>query len=109
MGDRNTLRFRSDLQNVIRKTLCRFPDYIDIHAVGTCADNAAKTCCSELEIHIETLFDLILVIGNRLQFSLRILVKIRIAQPLFISCSVIFHNRILLFVMDCIELGPAFI
>ena len=103
--DRHTLLLGTDLQDVIRKALRRLTDDIDIHAVGSRSDNAAKTCRAELKIHVETLFDLIFIISDRLQLSLRFLVKIRIGQPLFVPCSVIFHNSRLLFYigyMGCI-------
>ena len=95
--DRDTLLSRADLENIVRKALRCLPDNVDVHAVGACTDNSAQTGGAELEIHIETLFDLIFIIGDRLQLGLRILIKIRIAQPLFIPCPVIFHNGLLLF------------
>ena len=49
-------------QNIVCQTLCRFADGINIHTIGTGADNAAQTCGTKFKVFIKTFFDLVVII-----------------------------------------------
>ena len=73
------------------KALGRPADCINIHTVDARADDAAQARGTELQIHIEPLFDLIFIVCDGPQLIFRILVEIRVRKPLFIDLHVIFH------------------
>ena len=53
------------------KSLGRFPNRVDVHAVGARTDHTAQTACSELKILVKTLFNLLLIIPDRQKLLLR--------------------------------------
>ena len=54
------------LDDVVCQSLCGPSYYINIHAVDSCSDDSPKACGPELQIHVKTLFDLVLIAFNGL-------------------------------------------
>ena len=81
------------LDDIICQALGCAAHHIDVHAVDTSTDNAAQACSTELQIHIKTLFDFILIMLDCLQFCLCILIEIWIGQPFPVNLHVIFHKN----------------
>ena len=87
--DGNSLRFLVNLGNIVGKPLGRSSYHINIHTVGTCADDTTQACRTKLKIHIKTLFDLIFVVFDRFQFFLCRLIKVWVFKPLIIDFFII--------------------
>ena len=62
--DRHAFCRAALLDDVICQSLGRTADGVDIHPVNTCTDDAAQSCRTKLQIHIETLFNLIFIALN---------------------------------------------
>ena len=90
-GNGNALFLSALFFYIIGKALGRPADCINIHTVDARADDAAQARGTELQIHIEPLFDLIFIVCDGPQLIFRILVEIRVRKPLFIDLHVIFH------------------
>ena len=84
-----TLRSLSRFVDIIRQTLSCLSYRVNVHAVRPCPNDPSQTSGSKFEVHIKTLFFLILVICNVLKLFLRILIEIRIAQPLLVDVFVV--------------------
>ena len=81
VGDRNALLLSVLGENVVRQSLCRLTHGINVHAVRSRSDHAAQSGSTELQIHVEALFNLLLIPGDRLKLRSGRLVKIWIVQP----------------------------
>ena len=92
--DRHAFCRAALLDDVICQSLGRTADGVDIHPVNTCTDDAAQSCRTKLQIHIETLFNLIFIALNGAQFLFRCLVKVWIFQPFFVNRHVILHDSL---------------
>ena len=87
--DSNALGFLVYFCNIVGKTLCCSSYYINIHAVGTCANDTTQASRTKFKIHIKTLFDLILVVFDRFQFFFCCLVEVWVFKPLIIDFFII--------------------
>ena len=74
----NALVSAALFDDVIGKTLCSASYHINIHAVNAGTDYAAQSGRAELQVHIESLFNLILVAFYGAKLSFCGLVKIRV-------------------------------
>ena len=64
ISDCHTLGLLVYFCDVVCKTLSCSSYYIDVHAVGSGSDDSTETCGTELQIHIKTFFDLIIIFCN---------------------------------------------
>ena len=95
VGDGHALIRAALLDNVVGQPLGRPSHHIDVHAVDARADHAAQAGGSELQVHIETLFDFIFIARNGAKLFFCRFVEIGVVQPLFIDFHVILHSIIL--------------
>ena len=93
--DGNTLGFLVYLRNVVGKSLCCSSYNIDIHTVGTRADDTAQACRTKLKIHVKTLFDLVLIVFNCSQFFFCRIIEVWIFKPLTINFLIIHVSKYL--------------
>ena len=96
IGDRHALRSAALLDDVVGQPLGSAADHIDVHPVDACADDAPKACRAKLQIHVEALFDLVLILCDGTQLCFGLLVKIGVGQPFIVDLHVIFHLSLLL-------------
>ena len=89
--DRNALVCSALFDNIVRKSLSRAADCIDIHTVDSGSDDSAKSCGTKLQVHIETFFDLIFIVRNCAKLFFCLLVKVRIGKPFLVDLHVILH------------------
>lgn len=74
--NRHALICSALLYNVVGKALGGTSHHINIHPVNAGADNTSQSCCSELQVHIKTLFNLIFVTFNGAKLCFCVLIKI---------------------------------
>ena len=85
----NTLGFLVYFCDVVGKTLSCSSYYINIHTVGTRANDTAQACRTKFKIHIKTLFDLIFVVFDCFQLFFCCLVEVWVFKPLIIDFLII--------------------
>ena len=81
IGDGHALVLGSLSKDKVGKTLGGLADRVDVHPVGSRADNAAQSSGAELQLLVEPLLDLPLVVPDGLKLLLGVLVKIVVLQP----------------------------
>ena len=64
------------LDDVVCKALGGTSHHINIHPVNASANDTAQSCCSELQVHIKTLFNLVFVTFNGAKLCFCVLIKI---------------------------------
>ena len=74
--NRHALICSALLYNVVGKALGGTSHHINIHPVNAGADNTSQSCCSELQVHIKTLFNLIFVTFYGAKLCFCVLIKI---------------------------------
>ena len=89
--DRNALVCSALFDNIVRKSLGRAADCIDIHTVDSGADDAAESRGTKLQIHIETFLDFVFIVRNCPKLFFRLIVKVRIGKPFLVDLHVILH------------------
>ena len=87
--NRNTLRLLLTHLDIVRKALGRLRNDIIVHAVCSCSDDATKSGCTELKIHVKALFDLFFIILDCSKLLSCCFIEKRICQPFFINLFVI--------------------
>ena len=84
VSDGHSPLLHTQLADIIGQSLRRLSDRINIHAVGTCADNAAKAGCTKGQRRVETVLNLLLISPDGRNLCLGRLIEIGIGKPLFI-------------------------
>ena len=81
IGDGNAFLLAALLLYVIGKALRGLTDRINIHAVSTRADHAAKSPRAKRQVLIEAVFNFFLVVSDRQKLLFGSIVKIGVLQP----------------------------
>ena len=89
--DRNALVCSALFDNIVRKSLGRAADCIDIHTVDSGTDDPAESRSAKLQIHIETFLDFVFIVRNCPKLFFCLLVKVRIGKPFLVDLHVILH------------------
>ena len=81
IGDGHALLLRALPDDIVSQALGGLSHSIDIHTVGARADNPTQSAGTKFQFLIEAVLDLRLIVADRLQFLLGVLVEIIILQP----------------------------